>query len=148
MGEMKVITNERPLRSIGGYLLAALLIYTAIDYAIKGEEWFRVVVHLCLVIFLIRSQRSKQLERISRIEIEPLMIRVFRDNGMMREIAGSEIEEIPMNDLCARIDYRREGYKLELLLEKKSFTEATWQELQRALREVPVPSTSDRVPAS
>ena len=36
----------------------------------------------------------------------------------MRKITNSEIEETPMNDLCARIGYRREGYRLQLFWRK------------------------------
>ena len=82
-----------------------LLSHTAIDHAIKGKEWFREVVHLFFVIFYPLLEIKLTGTNQFRIEIKSSMIRVFRDTRMMREIAGSEIEEIPRNDICARIDY-------------------------------------------
>lgn len=145
---MIVIENEKPFRPILGYLLAAALIYLTIDYYFfDKQDWFLGVGYLGVAVWLIRSQKEKAGERIARIEIDPLLLRVHRDNGMMGKIANSEIEEIPMNDLCARIDYRRGGYRLQLLLEKKFFTGSTWEELCNELRKVPVPPASDRAPA-
>ena len=146
---MIVIDNEKPFRLFRGCVVATLMVYIAIHYSLLDkEDWVPARGHFALAIYFIHSQTETPRERIARIEIQPLAIRIYRDNGMMREIAISEIGEIPVNDLCARIDYRREGYPLQLLLEKKFFTDPTWEELCSELKKIPVSPTNNLIPTS
>jgi len=131
---MITIENEKLYKHYWNIVAAVVWALLAIFTGVEGE-WTDVVIFTAGVFLAISNHFGLKKSRIAKIEISPQSVGIKRANLVEEIFLLSEIEDLPMNEFCARIDYVREGKQESFLVRDIEFTSEVWERVQAELKQ-------------
>lgn len=137
------IRNEKRYKHYWHLFIAALALVIGI-LSVMDQEWFKAVLSLLMIILEIGFHRDLKKERITQLELNSRHLTISQGDVPDRVIDLDRVSEIPMNEKCARIEFRGEE-ELPILLRSRDFDSAAWKKVQAALRPVSEALTKERV---